>query len=52
MARGKLESRGQGRPPGQGKLADCLGFLVELVEAMSDMTMPELARALEVEHGV
>ena len=42
----------QGRPPGQGKLATYLGFLVELVEAVPDITMPELARALEAEHGV
>ena len=51
-ARGTLAPRRQGRPPGQGKLATYLGFLVELVEAVPDITMPELARALEAEHGV
>ena len=40
-ARGTLAPRRQGRPPGRGKLA-----------AVPDITMPELARALEAEHGV
>ena len=51
-ARGTLAPRRQGRPPGQGKLAAYVDFLVELVEAVPDLTMPELARALEAEHGV
>jgi transposase len=50
--RGTLTPRRQGRPPGGGKLARNIGFLVELVEAVPDITMPELARALEAEHGV
>ena len=50
--RGTLEPRKQGRPPGQGKLAAYIDFLVEIVEAEPDITMPELARALEAEHGV
>jgi transposase len=50
--RGTLAPRRQGRPPGQGKLAAHLGFLLELVEAVPDITMPELARALEAEHGL
>ena len=50
--RGTLAPRRQGRPPGQGKLAAYVDFLVELVEAVPDITMPELARALEAEHGV
>jgi transposase len=50
--RGSLAPRKQGRPPGRGKLAAYVDFLVELVEAVPDITMPELARALEAEHGV
>lgn len=50
--RGTLAPRRQGRPPGQGKLAPYVGFLVEIVEAVPDITMPELAEALEAEHGV
>ena len=46
-SRGTLAPRKQGRPPGRGKLAAHLGFLVEIVEAVPDITMPELARALE-----
>ncbi len=42
----------QGRPPGGGKLAPYRDFLVSRVEAEPDMTMPELAAALEAEHGV
>jgi transposase len=49
---GTVAPRKQGRPPGQGKLASYIGFLLELVEAAPDITMPELARALEAEHGV
>jgi transposase len=50
--RGTLAPRRQGRPPGRGKLAPYVDFLVELVEAVPDITMPELAKALEAEHGV
>ena len=46
-----MAPRKQGRPAGQGKLAPYLGFLVEIVEAVPDITMPELAGALEAEHG-
>ncbi|NNG03786.1 MAG: transposase [Inquilinus sp.] len=42
----------QGRPPGGGKLAPYVDFLMSRVEAMPDITMPELAAALEAEHGV
>jgi transposase len=49
--RGTLAPRKQGRPPGQGKLAPYAGFLVELVEAVPDISLPELAAALEAEHG-
>ena len=50
--RGTLEPRKQGRPPGRGKLAPYVGFLVEIVEAEPDITLDELAAALESEHGV
>jgi transposase len=50
--RGTLMPRKLGRPPGKGKLAPYVGFLVEIVEAVPDITMPELAAALEAEHGV
>jgi transposase len=50
--RGTLEPRRQGRPPGKGKLAPYMDFLAELVDAVPDITMPELATALEAEHGV
>ena len=50
--RGTLEPRKQGRPPGTGKLAAHIDFLVEIVEAVPDITMPELAAALLAEHGV
>ena len=41
----------QGRPPGGGKLAPYRDFLMARVEAEPDITMPELAKALETEHG-
>ncbi len=50
--RGTLEPRKQGRPPGQGKLAAYVDFLVEIVEAMPDITLDELAAALASEHAV
>ncbi len=50
--RGTLEPRRQGRPPGKGKLAPYVAFLVEIVEAVPDITLPELAAALLAEHGV
>jgi transposase len=50
--RGTVMPRKQGRPPGQGKLAPYVGFLTEIVEAVPDITMPELAGALAAEHGV
>jgi len=42
----------QGRPPGSGKLAPHLAFLIGRVEAEPDITMPELARVLKEERGV
>ena len=41
-----------GRPPGVGKLGPHRGLLREMVEANEDITMPELARALEDASGV
>ena len=52
LQHGTLEPRKQGRPPGKGKLAPHIDFLVEIVEAVPDITMPELAAALLAEHGV
>ena len=50
--RGTLEPRKQGRPPGRGKLAPYVDFLVEIVDSVPDITLDELAAALESEHGV
>jgi transposase len=50
--RGTLAPRRIGRPPGRGKLAGHAGFLVEIVEAVPDIALVELAAALEAEHGV
>ena len=41
-----------GAAAGTGQARAHLGFLVEIVEAVPDITMPELAGALEAEHGV
>jgi transposase len=51
-ARGTLAPRKQGRPPGRGKLAPYVEFLLEIVEAVPDITLDELATALLAEHGV
>jgi transposase len=50
--RGTLEPRRIGRPPGRGKLAPYVTFLVEIVEAVGDIALTELAAALAAEHGV
>ena len=42
----------QGRPRGKGKLDPRRSFLIELIEQDGDMTMPELACALEGATGV
>ena len=42
----------QGRPPGGGKLAPIMGFLIARIEAQPDITTPGLAAALEAAHGV
>ena len=42
----------QGRPPGHGKLATHRVFIEELVAQDGDITLPELAGALEAATGV
>ena len=42
----------QGRPQGFGKLSNHRGFLIACVAKRPDITMPELAAALEAERGV
>ena len=42
----------QGRPRGTGKLAPYEAFLVQIVEAQPDITMPDLAARLLEAHGV
>ncbi len=42
----------QGRPPGAGKLSAFRDFLVAQVEGKPDITMPELARRVDDEHGL
>lgn len=49
---GSLEPAKQGRPSGGGKLAKVRDFLIARVENHPDITMPELAAALEAEKGV
>ncbi len=52
QATGSVAPARQGRPPGGGKLAPHLEFLMAHVEKRPDITMPELADILEAEHGV
>ena len=49
---GRLSRPTGGRPRGSGKLATHQAFLIGRVEAQPDITMPELARALQVERDV
>jgi transposase len=49
---GSIEPARQGRPPGGGKLAPHVSFLIARVERQPDVTMPELARDLAAERGV
>src|SRR5215218_2292676 len=49
---GSVEPAHRGRPRGKGKLAPHQAFLIARVEAQPDITMPELARALQAECGV
>ncbi len=51
--RGSVAPERQGRPPGAtGKLAPHLGFLLEVVASDPDITLHELAGALEDARGV
>jgi transposase len=47
-----LEPSKQGRPAGQGKLAPYTGFLLEAVKAKPDVTLSELAAALNARHDI
>jgi len=49
---GSVDPQVQGRPRGHGKLADHQAFLEELVAQDGDITLPELAQALEAATGV
>ena len=49
---GDVGARRMGRPPGTGKLAQHVDFLVEVVESIPDITGPELAAALLEARGV
>jgi transposase len=49
---GSVEPARQGRPRGGGKLAPHLAMLIAWIEAVPDMTMPELADKLFTERGV
>ena len=49
---GSIEPAPQGRPPGHGKLSAHQAVLEELVAQDGDITLPELAGALEAATGV
>ena len=49
---GSPAPRKQGRPAGKGPLAAHLEYLIAVVEAVPDITMPELAARLQTERGV
>ena len=49
---GSAEPGRRGRRPGGGKLGPFRAMLLRWVEETPDVTMPELARRLEREHGV
>ena len=49
---GSIEPEPQGRPPGHGKLSAHQTLLEELVAQDGDITLPELAGALEAATGV
>jgi transposase len=51
-ATGSVHPARQGRPKGSGKFAPVASFLKARVEAVPDMTMPELAEALQETHGI
>ena len=49
---GSLTPARRGRPKGCGKLAAYRGFIIGCVEERPDITMPELAAELQVQHQV
>ena len=49
---GSPAPRKQGRPAGKGPLAAHLEYLIAVVEAVPDITLPELAARLQTERGV
>jgi transposase len=49
---GSAKPRKLGRPAGKGPLAEHLDYLIAVVEAEPDITMPELAERLHVDLGV
>ena len=49
---GLIKQEPQGRPPGHGKLSCHQAFLEELITQDGDITLPELAGALEAATGV
>ncbi len=51
-ATGSAAPARQGRPLGSGKLGAHKDFLIARVKEKPDITMPELARALEAERGI
>lgn len=51
-ASGSCEPSPLGRPPGTGKLAPFAAFLIGVVEAEPDITMPELRDRLVEAHGL
>ena len=51
-ATGSVAPARQGRPEGSGKLGPHRRSLIDKVRAKPDITMPDLAAWLEVQHGV
>lgn len=49
---GSPKPRKQGRPAGKGPLVQHLEYLIAVVEAQPDITMPELAARLHGERGI
>ena len=50
-ATGSVAPARQGRPPGSGALAKFCDYLIALVEDRRDITLREMAEALEAKHG-
>lgn len=49
---GSPKARKQGRPAGKGPLVAHVDYLIAVVEAEPDITMPELAARLRTERGI